>query len=93
MILRTEIIEEFHKNGQMFFTETRAFIAPLFIAQYSPYGIRGSQTDTPWIRIGKQIKFHDNGQKAWELVYSEKGDVIKSNEPSNWYPDGTPIRW
>lgn len=90
MFIRTELQQEFHKNGTLAFEQTIAILEPLFATTYekrltSPKGY-------DFIRIGKQSKYFDNGQLAWVLNYNEKGEVIKENTPQ-WRKDGTGINY
>lgn len=81
---------EYHINGQLAYTETIKYISKEDINAYS--NVRTSSDGSLyWYRIGKQAKYYDNGQLAWELNYDEKdGSIIKDNKPS-YRKDGTVI--
>ena len=75
MILnQTDIIERY-PNGKLKYTETRAIIAPLFVAQYP--NRRKDDEGRLWIRVGANKKFSPSGKLEWEINYTQNGDVLK----------------
>lgn len=88
MILEQNTIEEYHKNGQLAYTET---IAKVSVDSMVMFPNRRIHPDGYyWIRVGKCAKYYDNGQLAWEMNYDEFGNGIV--EKVNQYrKDGTVI--
>lgn len=84
--------EEFHANGKLAYTETRAYLLPatahLFDNKNKLVNDKGEQS----VRIGRNAKYYDNGQLAWELNYDNNGNIIKDNKPS-YRKDGTIITY
>ncbi len=79
---------EFHKNGNLAYTETIAILAPSSAHLYEHRRVHPDGHE--WIRTGRNAKYFDNGQLAWELNYDEMGKVIK-NDKKNYRKDGTVI--
>jgi len=90
MFIKTELQQEFHKNGTLAFEQTIAILEPLFATTYEKRLTSPNGYD--FIRIGRHVKYFDNGQLAWELNYNEKGEVIKENKPQ-YQKDGTIIQY
>lgn len=88
MFIDTKINNEFHKNGQLAYTETIAVLAASSAGLYQ--NRRKHPNGFDWIRIGRTAKYFDNGQLAWELNYNNNGEVIKDGKPS-FTKDGTII--
>lgn len=87
-ILETKTNQEFHENGQLAYTETIAYLNPEIPHLY--YNTLVDDSGKEWMRVGRQAKYYDNGQLAWELNYDEKGNVIKDDSRS-YRKDGTVI--
>lgn len=76
MILSTREIIERYPDGRISYVETRAVIAPLWIAKYE--NRRKSPDGTLWIRIGSCRKYNSDGTLRWELLYDNDGNLIKN---------------
>ncbi len=88
-ILEKQTIQGFHENGQLAYTATIARLDESHSKLL--YSNRLFSDDhKEWIRVGKQAKYYDNGQLAWELNYDDKGNVIKDDERS-YRKDGSVI--
>lgn len=85
MILKEEKFDEFYPNGQLRYTETRAFVSTLSAHLYDR---RVGDIGKQFIRIGVHEKYNDNGIMEWALVYDNVGNVIESKK--GFQKDGTP---
>lgn len=74
MILEQNTTEEYHNNGQLAYTETRAKIHPDHTDRY-PNGLIHPE-GYYWVRLGRCAKYYDNGQLAWEINYFLTDKVI-----------------
>lgn len=74
MILSQEDIVERYPNGNIAYIETRAVIAPLWIAQYPNHRI--TPDGKLWIRIGVNKKYSPDGKLRWEILYDNCGNMI-----------------
>lgn len=89
MFLRVELQQEFHDNGALAYEQTIAILKPEHEAKFDrrimhPDGYC-------FIRIGRNVKYFDNGQLAWQLDYNDKGEVIKNKDQREYRKDGTII--
>jgi hypothetical protein len=75
MILKKEEIIEKYPNGKISYIETRAIIAPMFLAIFPNHRI--AEDGTFWIRTGVNRKFNSDGKLRWEIKYNDNGDVVK----------------
>lgn len=73
--MRTQENNEYHKNGQLAYTETIVILEAAESIKFENARIHPSGYQ--WIRTGRQAKYFDNGQLAWELQYDKSGKVIK----------------
>ena len=80
--------EEFHKNGQLAYVETIGILSKE--AEHLYDNRRISPEGYSLIRIGRQAKYFDNGQIAWELEYDDRGELIITGKPQ-YRRDGTVI--
>jgi len=90
-ILETKVLNTFHENGQLAYTETIAVLNPEFAHKFP--NRRELTKDHIWIRTGRCAKYYDNGQLHWELNYDELGNVIKQAKSVRYRKDGTIIQY
>lgn len=86
MVIETKLIEEFHPNGQLAYTQTIGILSAETAHLHD--NRRNHPEGYSWVRIGRQAKYFDNGQLAWELNYNERGDILKRDKPT-YRKDGT----
>lgn len=85
MIVSKELQQEFHENGALAYENTIAIIEG-GLNDYPNHRIHPD--GYKWIRIGRHVKYHDNGQLEWLLNYNERGDLIEEKNLS-YNKDGT----
>lgn len=84
MITRIENFKEYHSNGQLRYSENRAYLSKASEALYS----RRIKGETTFIRVGMLEKYHDNGILEWSLEFDNMGEVVNGN--NGFRKDGTP---
>ena len=75
MLLNTEERIERYDNGNIAYMETIGWIAPAWAHLYE--NRRESMDRKPWIRIGPNRKYWENGKLQWELLYNDHDSVVK----------------
>lgn len=81
--------KEYHKNGQLMYQETIMEV-PEDLKLY-PNSRRRSD-GSHFVRIGRNARYHDNGQLNWELNYDDHGNLIKGRKLS-YRKDGSIIQY
>lgn len=90
--MKSETKREYHDNGQLSYIETVVTLTP---NEYNPLihkCARMSESGEIWIRTGLQAKYFSNGVTAWELHYTDTGDIDESRKFISRREDGSIIQ-
>ena len=70
-----ELYETFDKNGVKRYEETI-----LFISESDPRINNAIKNEfgQHFIRLNKSVKYNENGEMVWQLVYDDNGKVIQN---------------
>jgi hypothetical protein len=75
MILSKEERVERYPNGKIDYMETIGWVATMFIALYPNHRVHPDKG--PWVRIGVNRKYWEDGRLQWEILYDDHGNVVK----------------
>ena len=75
MILSTEEIVERYPSGNISYMETIGWVARPWLGHYPNHRIHPEKG--PWVRIGVNRKYWEDGRLQWEILYDDHGNVVK----------------